>query len=82
MQFVYTFIPKEVSLKKILEKRTRKIAKKIVMRTSNSMELEDQKNMDERLDKAIKGLEKKLNKRYQDIYGIRFRLSGWSIFNR
>lgn len=60
MQFVYAFIPKEGSLEKIIEKRAREIAQKIVMRTSHSMELEDQKNRDERLDKAIKDRAEKI----------------------
>jgi predicted DNA-binding mobile mystery protein A len=60
MQFVYAFIPKEGSLEKIIEKRTQEIAQKIVMRTSHSMELEDQKNRDERLEKAIKDRAEKI----------------------
>ena len=60
MQFVYAFIPKEDSLEKIIEKRAQEIAQKIVMRTSHSMELEDQKNRDERLEKAIKDRAEKI----------------------
>ena len=60
MQFVYAFIPKESSLEKIIEKRAQEIAQKIVMRTSHSMELEDQKNRDERLEKAIKDRAEKI----------------------
>lgn len=60
MQFVYAFIPKEGSLEKIIEKRAQEIALKIVMRTSHTMELEDQKNRDERLGKAIKDRAEKI----------------------
>lgn len=60
MQFVYVFIPREGSLEKVIEERALKLAEKIVMRTSHSMELEDQKNRDERLEKAIKDRAEKI----------------------
>jgi len=53
MNFVYAFIPKDGSLKKLIEKRAYKIAEEIVMRTSHSMKLEDQENTKERVTKAI-----------------------------
>lgn len=53
MQLVYGFIPKNGSLDAIIEKRAREIAREIVLRTSNSMLLEDQENSQERLEKAI-----------------------------
>jgi len=54
MKLVYTFVPKEGSLKKIIEKRAYDVAKEIVLRTSHSMSLEDQENLPERIQKAIK----------------------------
>ena len=54
MQLVYGFIPKEGSLEKMIEKRATEIALKIVMRTSNTMKLEDQENSKKRLEKNIK----------------------------
>jgi len=54
MNLVYTFIPKDGSLDKLIEKRAIKVAKDIVMRTSHTMKLEDQENSEERLNKAIK----------------------------
>ncbi|HSD62463.1 MAG TPA: mobile mystery protein A [Ignavibacteriaceae bacterium] len=60
MDFVYTFIPKEGSLEKLIEKRANIVAKDIVMRTSHTMKLEDQENTEERLKKAIKDRAEKI----------------------
>ena len=54
MKFVYGFVPKQFTLEKMIEERAFEIAKEIVMRTSVSMELEDQKTSDKRLEHAIK----------------------------
>ena len=54
LRFVYGFVPKDSSLEKMIENRALQLAKEIVMRTSHTMTLEDQKNSDERLQKAIK----------------------------
>lgn len=54
MKLVYGIIPKEDTIEKIIEKRAREIAKSIVLRTSITMNLEDQENSNERIDKAIK----------------------------
>ncbi len=54
LRFVYGFVPKDQSLENMIEKRAFEVAKEIVMRTSHSMALEDQKNSEERLQKAIK----------------------------
>ena len=53
MKLVYGFIPEQVSLKIMIEDRAKILAKEIVDRTSVSMELEDQKTSDNRLEKAI-----------------------------
>ncbi len=53
MNFVYAFIPKDGSLEKLIEKKAIEVAKKIVMRTSHTMKLEDQENSEERIKKAI-----------------------------
>jgi predicted DNA-binding mobile mystery protein A len=60
MQLVYGFIPKEGSLEKMIEKRATEIALKIVMRTSNTMKLEDQENSKKRLEKNIKSKAREL----------------------
>jgi len=53
MKFFYGFLPVEGSIEKMIEKRALEIAEKIVLRTSRTMELEDQKVKDQRLKKAI-----------------------------
>lgn len=53
MDFVYGFIPRQGSLKKMVERKVFEKAKEIVTRTSRTMALEDQKVSGERLKKAI-----------------------------
>jgi predicted DNA-binding mobile mystery protein A len=53
MQLVYAFVPIEGSLDAMIDKKAKEVAIKIVMRTSNSMKLEDQQNTEDRLQKAI-----------------------------
>ena len=53
MKFVYGFIPKSGTLEKMIEERALELAKEIVLRTSNTMQLEDQENTKERISKAI-----------------------------
>jgi predicted DNA-binding mobile mystery protein A len=53
MNLVYALVPKDESIEKLIEKRALSLAKKIVMRTSGSMKLEDQENTAARLEKAI-----------------------------
>ncbi len=60
MDFVYTFIPKDGSLEKLIERRANQVAKEIVLRTSHTMKLEDQENTEERLSKAIKDRTEKI----------------------
>ena len=54
MQLVYGFVPFEDSLQKLIEKRSIDLAKLIVMRTANTMKLEDQANSKSRIEAAIK----------------------------
>ena len=54
MKLVYAIIPKEETLERMIEKKADKIAREIVLRTSNTMSLEDQKVSDTRIKKAIK----------------------------
>ena len=54
MKLVYGFIPNEGSLENMIEKKAYKIAKDIVNRASVNMSLEDQKNSESRLKKAVK----------------------------
>ena len=54
MQLVYGFVPNDGSLDVLIEKRATELATKIVLRTSNTMKLEDQGNTNKRIEKAIK----------------------------
>jgi len=54
MQLVYGFVPNDGSLDALIEKRATELATKIVLRTSNTMKLEDQGNTNKRIVKAIK----------------------------
>ncbi|HXD94244.1 MAG TPA: helix-turn-helix domain-containing protein, partial [Bacteroidia bacterium] len=54
MRLVYGFIPKENSLEEMIEKRAREIATEIVLRTSNTMKLEDQENSEDRINNSVK----------------------------
>ncbi len=53
MKFVYGFVPIEGSVEKLIERKAKKLATEIVMRTSGNMKLEDQENSPERIKKAI-----------------------------
>ena len=53
MQLVYGFVSKHESLKQMIEKRAKELATEIVMRTNNTMTLEDQQNSEERIAEAI-----------------------------
>lgn len=54
MQLVYGFVPNDGSLDALIEKRATELATRIVLRTSHTMNLEDQGNSEERIGKAIK----------------------------
>lgn len=54
MQLVYGFVPIDGSLEELINRRAKELATTIVLRTSNSMKLEDQENNQQRIEKAIK----------------------------
>jgi len=54
MQLVYGFVPNDGSLNALIEKRATELATQIVMRTANTMKLEDQANSKKRIAAAIK----------------------------
>jgi len=54
MQLVYGFVPNDGSLDALIEKRAHELASKIVLRTANTMKLENQGNSKNRIEKAIK----------------------------
>ena len=62
MQFVYAFIPKSDSLEKMVERKARERAQKIVKRTSTTMKLEDQENSEERIEQAIEELTEQIKR--------------------
>jgi len=53
MQLVYGFVPIDGSLDALIDRKARALATQIVLRTAQSMLLEDQGNTRERLEKAI-----------------------------
>lgn len=53
MELVYGFAPKDGSLDVLIDRKARELATKIVLRTSNTMQLENQENTKERIKKAI-----------------------------
>ena len=53
MELVYGFVPNDGTLEGLIEKRARELATKIVLRTSNTMRLENQGNSDKRIELAI-----------------------------
>lgn len=53
MQLVYGFVAADGSLEELIDRRAKELATQIVMRTSNSMKLEDQENSKQRIEKAI-----------------------------
>ena len=67
MQLVYGFVPNDGSLDALIEKRATEIATKIVMRTSNTMKLEDQGNSNQRIEKAIKERAEEIKKEMPKI---------------
>ena len=52
-KFVYGFVPKDGSLQNMIEKKATEIAREIVLRTSQTMKLENQEVGEERLEKAV-----------------------------
>jgi len=54
MQVVYGFVPNDGSLDILIERRAFQLATQIVLRTANTMKLEDQSNSQKRIKAAIK----------------------------
>jgi predicted DNA-binding mobile mystery protein A len=53
MQLVYGFVPNDGSLEDLIDRKAKELAREIVMRTSQTMKLEDQENSKKRIEKAI-----------------------------
>jgi len=56
MKLVYCLIPIDGTIDSMIERRAEELARKIVLRTSNTMKLEDQSVSTVRLEKSIKEL--------------------------
>ncbi|TDW96107.1 mobile mystery protein A [Dinghuibacter silviterrae] len=53
MQLVYGLVPNDGSLEALIDRKAKELATQIVLRTSNTMKLEDQENTKQRIEKAI-----------------------------
>lgn len=53
MQLVYGFVAVDGSLEELVNRKAKELATKIVLRTNTTMQLEDQENKKERIEKAI-----------------------------
>jgi predicted DNA-binding mobile mystery protein A len=53
MQLVYGFVPADGSLEELIDRKAKELAIQIVLRTNNTMKLEDQENTKQRIEKAI-----------------------------
>lgn len=53
MQLVYGLVPKDGSIEKLIDRKARELATRIVSRASNTMKLEDQENTQKRINNAI-----------------------------
>ena len=60
LNLVYGFVPKDGSLEKMLENRAQEIARKIVLKTSHNMLLEEQEISPERKTKALEDRARKI----------------------
>ena len=56
MKFVYGYIPKDGTIENLVNLKSEKLARKIVLRTNQNMKLEDQGIGDEKLAETIKEL--------------------------
>ena len=62
MHFVYGFVPKQGSIEKLVDLRAERLARKIVMRTNQTMKLENQGTNDAQINRAILELAKELKR--------------------
>jgi len=67
-KFIYGFVPKDKSLAIMIDKKAAEVAKKIVLKTAKTMELENQTNSPNRLKKAIKDRTEELKNDLKKIW--------------
>lgn len=53
MELVYGFVPKDGTIDALIERKARELATQIVLRTAQTMKLEDQANGEQRIQQAI-----------------------------
>lgn len=53
MELVYALVPKDENLEALIDSKAEKLAREIVMRTAQTMALEEQENSKERINEAI-----------------------------
>ena len=53
MQLIYGFVPNDGSLEALIDRKAKELATQIVLRTSDTMKLEDQENTKQQIEKAI-----------------------------
>ena len=53
MKFVYGFVPKDGTIENLINLKAEKLARKIVLRTNQTMKLEDQGISDEKINQSI-----------------------------
>jgi predicted DNA-binding mobile mystery protein A len=53
MELVYVLVPKDGSLDALINRKAMEMARTLVLRTSQTMKLEDQENTEQRIQKAI-----------------------------
>ena len=53
LKLIYVLVPKDESLENLIKRKAREVATEIVMRTSNTMKLEDQEISKKRINEAI-----------------------------
>lgn len=67
MHFVYGFVPNEGSIENLVNRKADELAKKIVLRTSQNMKLENQGNTEEQIERAIVDLANELKREMSKV---------------
>tara|TARA_R110002020_G_scaffold55963_1_gene154991 strand:- start:1521 stop:1982 length:462 start_codon:yes stop_codon:yes gene_type:complete len=62
LQLVYGFVPKDGTIDKLVNKNAEELARKIVLRTSHTMQLENQGISDEKINDSIKDLAQEIKR--------------------
>ena len=71
MKLVYGFSSNYDSIDQMVDDKAKKLASKIVLRTHQNMQLENQGNSNEQIEKAIDDLEQEIKREMRNHYGIK-----------